>query len=127
MVSKSSPTLFALYEGNKLEATCLKSNWIFDMKILICSKAIAVVSAVFLSVASTQTLGDESSKAKRVVPGQTTGSLRLVTDDQKFKCKNYICTCKIGKDCGEMFDTIEVVNCKDGAPGELECESTSKD
>ena len=46
---------------------------------------------------------------------------------ERYECQNYECTCTIGNDCREMFDTLSVVNCGEGGPGELICEVEPRD
>ena len=86
----------------------------------------AFVTVITVSIASIA-----SAQEKRLQGANTavvgSKSFTAVTGQQKFECKNHVCTCKIGDDCEEMFDTISVANCDYGAPGELECESKPKD
>jgi len=45
----------------------------------------------------------------------------------EYECHDYVCTCTIGADCREMFKTLSVNDCRDGAPGELECSVDPRD
>ena len=52
--------------------------------------------------------------------------LKTKPPEARYECHNHQCTCTIGADCDEMFTTISIVSCKDGAPGKLECTSEPK-
>ncbi|MEL6102780.1 MAG: hypothetical protein AAFV87_08340 [Pseudomonadota bacterium] len=86
----------------------------------------AISTVIAVSIASIASAQDNRLQRPNTAVVGNQG-FAAVTGQQKFECKNHVCTCTIGDDCEEMFDTISVANCDYGAPGELECESKPKD
>ena len=88
------------------------------------------ISSVILLISSNYLVADnfiniDKSPTKR--PANNNVIKHKPPQAQPYECKNYICTCKIGPDCGEMFSTIKIENCDYGGPGELKCQSAPKE
>lgn len=98
--------------------------------------AVNVSMAILFASTSALAQVEKQEKVSPVLPAENnqnidnSNSNTLITkpqeDGTKHECSNYTCTCAIGSDCDEMFESLKIVSCKDGDPGELECRSEPK-
>lgn len=92
----------------------------------LCTITIGIISSIVISPVFAQQRQDQTSPEINVKPIYHQDQMLTIGDvDEKlqpiYQCSNYQCTCNIGSDCDEMFDTISIVSCKDGSPGQLSC------